>query len=202
MWYQSDTVFQCRFDSRREHLERKHRLSRVKSGSLNSCPRTQHNNPRGQTQNNWSRVPRVLASHKSNKVLSHRSLIWEKKEISQTCSRWEKSSKRTWAFLSLPKYVFTNSVSKLNFILLKKVVFLMTFSNSSAKKYNNTMKSSLICSVRILHVPLKPHGPSRRPLKVSSAEKEGSSFSKSFEGGRKLNTVVESRGVILSYTNV
>ena len=78
----------------------------------------------------------------------------------------------------------------------------MTFSNSSAKKYNNTMKSSLICSVRILHVPLKPHGPSRRSLKLSSAEKEGSSISRSFKGGRKLNTVVESRGVILSYTNV
>ena len=51
----------------------------------------------------------------------------------QTCKRCEKSSRRTCAFLSFPKYVFTNSVSKLNFILLKKVVFLMTFSNSSEK---------------------------------------------------------------------
>ena len=50
-----------------------------------------------------------------------------------TCSRCEKSSKRIRAFLLTPKYVLTNSVSKLNFILLKKVVFLITFSNSSEK---------------------------------------------------------------------
>lgn len=66
-----------------------------------------------------------------------------------TWRRCEKSSNRTLPFLSVPKYVCTNSVSKLNFILLKKVVFLMTFSNSSEKNKKEKRQRAIVLSSAI-----------------------------------------------------